>query len=167
MHKSDIDKLEDILINENKYKQKLKLREIELSIVPSMELSEAELKLPGQDPNTIRTESNTSPVEREVIRRDSDLIYNQLYKIVKRTPKFIKTLNKYEKVIYDYRYRQIDLGIFEWEDIANKLTNEFVDDDKTFSKSTTLRIRNNMLERLADEIDYILIWHFWKREVHF
>ena len=157
MHKSDIDKLEDILINENKYKQKLKLREIELSIVPSMELSEAELKLPGQDPNTIRTESNTSPVEREVIRRDSDLIYNQLYKIVKRTPKFIKTLNKYEKVIYDYRYRQIDLGIFEWEDIANKLTNEFVDDDKTFSKSTTLRIRNNMLERLADEIDYILI----------
>ena len=66
MHKADIEKLEDILTNQNKYKQYLKLREIELSYTPEEKLPKDKMKSDKQDPRTIKAGSNVSTVERTV-----------------------------------------------------------------------------------------------------
>ena len=157
MHKADIEKLEDILTNQNKYKQYLKLREIELSYTPEEKLPKDKMKSDKQDPRTIRSGSNVSTVERTVGHLHNDIEYQMLYSIVCNTPKFINTLNEYEQTIYDYRYKKIDFMIYEWEEIAHVLDKLAQKDEQTVGKTKTLRIRNGMLKRLAEQIGYTLM----------
>lgn len=158
MHKADIEKLEDILTNQNKYKQFLKLREIELEYSYSEALPEAAEKSDLQDPRTIRTEgSNTSTVERKVEKRINDVEYQTLYAIVHHTPKFLNTLSQYERMIYDYRYRKKDIMIYEWEEIACELDKLASAENKSIGKTKALRMRNAMLIRLSDYIGYTMM----------
>ncbi len=156
MHKSDIDRLEDILSNPNKYKQYLKLREFELEY-KEPEPDGKVIHPDAQDQRTIKANGTVSTVEKNVISKMNDVQYQTLYSIVTNAPKFVDSLNKYERVIYKYRYCEEDLSVYEWEDIAMKLTNMTSEDDKSFSKSTTLRLRNKMLERLADYVGHTLM----------
>src|SRR5699024_9730730 len=79
------------------------------------------------------------------------------YSIVCHTPKFVNSLSRYEKIIYDYRYREVELSTYEWEDITTMLDQEAAKHNKSFSKSTTLRLRNRMLEQYAEKIGYTMM----------
>ena len=157
MHKADIEKLEDMLINQEKYKKLLRFREMELEYTQSENIPDHKNNSDRQDPRTIKAGSNTSTVEKTVERLNNDLEYQTLYSIVCNTPKYLNTLNQYENAIYQYRYREVDLSVYEWEGIAMKLTDIACEDNKSFSKSTTLRLRNKMLERLANHVGYTLM----------
>ena len=157
MHKADIEKLESMLTNQEKYKKLLRFREMELqdTIKETIPVSKQDNDL--QDPRTIRADSNTSSVESVVTKLHNDLQYQTLYSIVCNTPKFVNSLSRYEKIIYDYRYREVELSTYEWEDITVLLDEEAAKHNKSFSKSTTLRLRNRMLERYADKIGYTMM----------
>lgn len=154
MHKADIERLEDMLINQEKYKKLLRFREMELEDTVKETIPESRQNNDIQDPRTIRAGSNTSTVEMTTIKRQSDLQYQTLYSIVCNTPKFVNSLSGYEKIIYEYRYREKDIALYEWEEITALLDEKAFEHNKSFSKSTTLRLRNRMLERYADKIGY-------------
>ncbi|WP_052255827.1 hypothetical protein [Salinicoccus sp. YB14-2] len=157
MHKSDIDKLEDMLINQEKYKKQLRYREMELQDTVKETIPTSHQNNDLQDPRTIRASNNTSSVESAVTKLHNDLQYQTLYSIVCNTPKFVNSLSRYEKIIYDYRYREVELSTYEWEDITVLLDEEAAKHNKSFSKSTTLRLRNRMLERYAENIGYTMM----------
>ena len=157
MHKSDIDKLEDMLINQEKYKKQLRFREMELQDTVKETIPASHQNNDLQDPRTIRAGNNTSSVESAVIKLHEDLQYQTLYSIVCNTPKFVNSLSRYERIIYDYRYREVELSTYEWEDITVLLDEEAAKHNKSFSKSTTLRLRNRMLERYAEKIGYTMM----------
>ena len=157
MHKADIEKLESMLTNQEKYKKLLRLREMELQDTVKETIPASKQDNHLQDPRTIRASSNTSSVESSVTKLHNDLQYQTLYSIVCNTPKYIDSLSRYERIIYDYRYRESDLSIYEWEDITMLLDEEASKHNKSFSKSTTLRLRNRMLERYADKIGYTMM----------
>ena len=154
MHKADIERLEDMLTNQEKYKKLLRFREMELQDTAKETIPASEQDNHLQDPRTIRASNNISSVESTVTMLHNDLQYQTLYSIVCNTPKFVNSLSRYERIIYDYRYRESDLSIYEWEDITVLLDEEAAKHNKSFSKSTTLRLRNRMLERYADKIGY-------------
>ena len=157
MHKSDIDKLEDMLINQEKYKKQLRYREMELQDTVKETIPASHQNNDLQDPRTIRASNNTSSVESTVTKLHNDLQYQTLYSIVCNTPKFIDSLSGYERIIYEYRYREKDIALYEWEDITALLDEKAFEHNKSFSKSTTLRLRNRMLERFADKIGYTMM----------
>ena len=101
MHKSDIERLEDMLINQDKYKQQLRLREMELEDTVKETIPASHQNNDLQDPRTIRAGNNTSSVESKVLKCQNDLKYQTLYSIVHNTPKFISGLTAYERIIYD------------------------------------------------------------------
>src|SRR5699024_8541840 len=111
MHKADIEKLESMLTNQERYKKLLRFREMESqeTVKETMTASKENSEL--QDPRTIRESSNISSVESTVTMLHSDLQYQTLYSIVCNTPKFVNSLSRYERIIYDYRYRESDLSI--------------------------------------------------------
>lgn len=157
MHKADIERLEDMLINQEKYKKQLRFREMELEDTVKETIPASKQNNDLQDPRTIRAGSNTSSVESTVLKHHNDLQYQTLYSIVHNTPKYVDSLSRYERIIYGYRYREIELSIYEWEDIATLLDGEAAKHNKSFSKSTTLRLRNRMLERYAEKIGYTMM----------
>ena len=157
MHKADIERLEDMLINQEKYKKLLRFREMELQDTVKETISASHQNNDLQDPRTIRASNNTSSVESTVTKLHNDLQYQTLYSIVCNTPKFVGSLSRYERIIYDYRYREVELSTYEWEDITVLLDGEAAKHNKSFSKSTTLRLRNRMLERYADKIGYTMM----------
>lgn len=157
MHNADREKLEDILTNQYKYKQFLRLREMELDYSHAEALPEAAEQSDLQDPRTIRTDSNVSTVERSVAKRMNDVEYQTLYAIVHHTPKFINTLNEYECMIYKYRYQKKDIMIYEWDEIACELDKLANVEDKSIGRTKALRMRDAMLIRLSEYIGYTLM----------
>src|SRR5699024_1181707 len=157
MHKADIERLEDMLINQEKYKKLLRFREMEIEDTVKETIPESKQNNDIQDPRTIRASSNTSTVETTTIKRQSDLQYQTLYSVVCNTPKFVNSLSGYEKIIDEYRYREKDIALYEWEEITALLDEKAFEHNKSFSKSTTLRLRNRMLERYADKIGYTMM----------
>lgn len=157
MQKADIEKLESMLTNQEKYKKLLRFREMELQDTVKETIPASKQNNELQDPRTIRASSNTSSVESTVTKLHNDLQYQTLYSIVCNTPKFVNSLSRYEKIIYDYRYKEVELSTYEWEDITVLLDEEAAKHNKSFSKSTTLRLRNRMLERYAEKIGYTMM----------
>src|SRR5699024_3981256 len=102
----------------------MRKREIELQYIISETIPESKQENDLQDPRTIRASSNTSSVESIVEKQHNDLRYQTLYSIVCNTPKFVNTLSRYERIIYDYRYREADLSVYEWEDLTVLLDEE-------------------------------------------
>ena len=157
MHKADIERLEDMLTNQEKYKKMLRFREMELQDTVKEVIPASKQENDLQDPRTIKASNNTSSVESAVTMLHNDLQYQTLYSITCNTPKFVNALSRYERIIYDYRYRESDLSTYEWEDITTMLDQEAAKHNKSFSKSTTLRLRNRMLERYAEKIGYTMM----------
>ena len=160
MHKSDIERLEDMLINQDKYKQQLRLREMELEDTVKETIPASHQNNELQDPRTIRAGSNTSSVESKVLKCHNDLRYQTLYSIVHNTPKFISGLTAYERIIYDYRYKKINPIITEWDDIAELVEKEAMkreNPDVTVGRTKTLNIRVTMLKKMAEYIGYTLM----------
>src|SRR5699024_3421981 len=114
MHKSDIDKLEDMLINQEKYKKLLRFREMELQDTVKETITASHQNNDLQDPRTIRAGNNTSSVESTVTKLHNDLQYQTLYSIVCNTPKFVCSLLRYVMIIYVYRYREDEIFTYEW-----------------------------------------------------
>ncbi|WP_020007394.1 hypothetical protein [Salinicoccus albus] len=160
MHKADIEKLEDMLINHEKYKKLLRFREMELEYTQSENIPDHKNNSDQQDPRTIKAGSNTSTVEQKVIKWEKDLQYQTLYSIVCNTPKFIQSLSEYEHIIYEYRYRKANPIITEWDDIAAVIESEaqrIEKPDVTVGRTKTLNMRESMLKRLADYTGYTLM----------
>ena len=157
MHKADIERLEDMLTNQEKYKKLLRFREMELQDTVKEVIPASKQENDLQDPRTIKASSNTSSVESAVTKLHNDLQYQTLYSIVCNTPKFVDSLSGYERIIYEYRYREKDIALYEWEEITALLDEKAFEHNKSFSKSTTLRLRNRMLERYADKIGYTMM----------
>lgn len=157
MHKADIDRLEFILSHPLEIRKRLKLKELELEHNESEEIPLSALNNDLQDPRTIRSGGVSSNVESLAIKRSDNLEYQTLSKMVVGREEFQRSLDGYERIIYDYRYRRVDLGTFEWEHIAMKLTDEYCKEGKTFGKTTTLKIRDKMLKRFGDIIGHVFI----------
>lgn len=130
---------------------------MELDYSYSEQLPEKAEQSDLQDPRTIRAGNNTSTVERSVNKRMNDVEYQTLYAIVHNTPKFIDTLNQYERIIFDYRYQKKDIMIYEWEEIACELDQLASVENKSIGKTKTLRMRDAMLIRLSEYIGYTLM----------
>lgn len=130
---------------------------MELDYSYSEQLPEKAEQSDLQDPRTIRAGNNASTVERSVNKRMNDVEYQTLYAIVHNTPKFIDTLNQYERIIFDYRYQKKDIMIYEWEEIACELDQLASVENKSIGKTKTLRMRDAMLIRLSEYIGYTLM----------
>lgn len=160
MHRADIAYLEDMLKNQEKWRKKLRTKETDLEYSVKEDIAKSDLNRIGQDPRTISGNLNSSVVENLAIKRADDVEYMILKSIVNKTRNFVDGLDDYERIIYDYRYREKDLSIYEWEDIAMKLTQECAGKNRAFSKSTTLRLRERMLLRFANYVGIVLIEDF-------
>ena len=66
MHKADIERLEDMLTNQEKYKKLLRFREMELQDTAKETIPASKQDNDLQDPRTIRASSNASSVESTV-----------------------------------------------------------------------------------------------------
>src|SRR5699024_6945887 len=157
MHKADIERLEDMLINQEKYKKLLRFREMELEDTISETIPASKQENDLQDPRTIRASSNTSSAETIVEKQHNDLRYQTLYYIVCNKPNLLKALWRYERIRYDYRCWEADQSVYEWDDLTVLLDEEGAKQNKSFSKATTLRLRNRMLERYAHKIGSTLM----------
>lgn len=157
MHKADIDRLEFILTNPMEIKRRLKLKELELEHNASEEIPFSALNNDLQDPRTIRSGGVSSNVETLAIKRSDNLEYKTLSKMINGIEELERTLDGYEKIVYDYRYRRIDLGTFEWDHIAMKLTDQYCEEGKTFGRTTTLKVRDKMLRRFGDIIGHVFM----------
>ena len=61
-------------------------------------------------------------------------------------------MTKLEVIIYEYKYRDKDITVNQWEHVAALLDAEVKGKDRSIGKTTTLKIRNKMLQRYADYI---------------
>ena len=152
MQKHYIDLLEDMLTNQEKYKKQLRFREMELEDTLKEIIPESQLNTDLQHPGTIRASSNTSSVESKVLKCHDDTQYQLLYSVVHNTPRFIRSMTKLEVIIYEYKYRDKDITVNQWEHVAALLDAEVRGKDRSIGKTTTLKIRNKMLQRYADYI---------------
>ena len=87
-----------------------------------------------------------NPIERESIKKLSDNRYNNLRNIVKGVDKLIYESDEDTQDLMRLRYWECPIGCSEWEDIAEYFGT---------SKTSILRRRDAMINRLAEFIGYV------------
>ncbi|MCG2563440.1 transcriptional regulator [Staphylococcus epidermidis] len=135
IERHDIKKLEDYIKNIERYRRELKVREYEL--------------LENHEPENVGAgKSNIpgNPIERESIKKLSDNRYNNLRNIVKGVDKLIYESDEDTQDLMRLRYWECPIGCYEWEDIADYFGT---------SKTSILRRRDAMINRLAEFIGYV------------
>ncbi|MER2048159.1 MAG: transcriptional regulator [Solibacillus sp.] len=136
LSRHDIQKLEDYWINLEEYKKQLKYREWELLNPHQVE----DTNMGGGRTNRI---SDTTG-NRAIMLAEDDL-YKNLQRIINGIEHLYISLNDDEKTIVDMRYRT-KRGYNEWEDIAYELG---------YSRRKVLKIRDNLIDRTAAEINFV------------
>ncbi|MER2039981.1 MAG: transcriptional regulator [Solibacillus sp.] len=136
LSRHDIQKLEDYWINLEEYKKQLKYREWELLNPHQVE----DTNMGGGRANRI---SDTTG-NRAIMLAEDDL-YKNLQRIINGIEHLYISLNDDEKTIVDMRYRT-KRGYNEWEDIAYELG---------YSRRKVLKIRDNLIDRTAAEINFV------------
>jgi len=132
IERHDIKKLEDYIKNIERYRRELKVREYEL--------------LENHEPDNVgagKTNIPGNPIERESIKKLSDNRYNNLRNIVKGVDKLIYESDEDTQDLMRLRYWECPIG---WEDIADYFGT---------SKTSILRRRDAMINRLAEFIGYV------------
>ncbi|HEF4447411.1 MULTISPECIES: RinA family phage transcriptional regulator [Staphylococcus] len=135
IERHDIKKLEDYIKNIERYRRELKVREYEL--------------LENHEPENVGAgKSNIpgNPIEKESIKKLSDNRYNNLRNIVKGVDKLIYESDEDTQDLMRLRYWECPIGCSEWEDIADYFGT---------SKTSILRRRDAMINRLAEFIGYV------------
>ena len=125
IERHDIKKLEDYIKNIERYRRELKVREYEL--------------LENHEPENVGAgKSNIpgNPIERESIKKLS----------VKGVDKLIYESDEDTQDLMRLRYWECPIGCSEWEDIADYFGT---------SKTSILRRRDAMINRLAEFIGYV------------
>ncbi|CXH82215.1 TPA: transcriptional regulator [Staphylococcus aureus] len=135
IEKHDIKKLEEYIQHINNYRRELKMREYEL--LESHEPDNAgagKSNLPG------------NPIERCAIKKFSDNRYNTLRNIVNGVDRLIDESDEDTLELLRFRYWDCPIGCYEWEDIAHYFGT---------SKTSILRRRNALIDKLAKYIGYV------------
>ncbi|WP_017465046.1 hypothetical protein [Staphylococcus epidermidis] len=135
IERHDIKKLEDYIKNIERYRRELKVREYEL--------------LENHEPENVgagKSNIPNNPIERESIKKLSDNRYNNLRNIVKGVDKLIYESDEDTQDLMRLRYWECPIGCYEWEDIADYFGS---------SKTSILRRRDAMINRLAEFIGYV------------
>lgn len=135
IERHDIKKLEDYIKNIERYRRELKVREYEL--------------LENHEPENVgagKSNISNNPIERESIKKLSDNRYNNLRNIVKGVDKLIYESDEDTQDLMRLRYWECPIGCYEWEDIADYFGT---------SKTSILRRRDAMINRLAEFIGYV------------
>ena len=134
IERHDIKKLEDYIKNIERYRRELKVREYEL--------------LENHEPENVEQVKVIYQVIllRESIKKLSDNRYNNLRNIVKGVDKLIYESDEDTQDLMRLRYWECPIGCSEWEDIAEYFGT---------SKTSILRRRDAMINRLAEFIGYV------------
>ncbi|UBH07854.1 transcriptional regulator [Macrococcus armenti] len=144
LNTNDIKKLEEYFIKYDELKSKRELRKHTL--------------LTKEVDENIGTKSTALPksqVENQVIKLHSDLIYQNIDRIINAIEYIYGNCTDVQRVIIECRYwHEVDTA-YEWEDIAHHLTT-LRTDGKVISKNATLHARNKMLNNFALKIGWIV-----------
>lgn len=137
LNRHDIKKLEEYWINYNENIKQLKFREWELMSKNSDDENS------GGGSNSVRQISK--PTEQLAIRLLEDKLHQNLTTIIKVVEKLYKETDVDTRYIVDNRYWCANRDVMEWDDIAYELG---------YSRSKVLRIRNSLLDEMAELIGY-------------
>lgn len=137
LNRHDIKKLEEHWINHNENIKRLKYREWELMSKNSDDENS------GGGSNSVRQISK--PTEQLAIKLLEDKLHQNLTTIIYVVDKLYKLIDEDTKFVVDNRYRCTQRDMMEWEDIAYELG---------CSRSKVLRIRNTLLDEMAELIGY-------------
>lgn len=137
LNRHDIKKLEEHWINHNENIKRLKYREWELMSKNSDDENS------GGGANSVRQVSK--PTEQLAIRLMEDKLYQNLLTIIRTVEDMYERLDEETLYVVSNRYRCSKRDMMEWEDIAYELG---------CSRSKVLRIRNTLLDEMAELIGY-------------
>lgn len=137
LNRHDIKILEEHWINHNENIKRLKYREWELMSKNSDDENS------GGGSNSVRQISK--PTEQLAIKLMEDKLYQNLLTIIEVIEKLYKQIDEETRYVVNNRYWCSQRDMMEWEDIAYELG---------YSRSKILRIRNAMLDEMAELIGY-------------
>lgn len=135
IERHDIKKLEDYIKNIERYRRELKVREYEL--------------LENHEPENVgagKSNLPSNPIERQTIKKLSNKRYVMLSNIVNGVDKLVEEADEDTLDMINKRYWECPIGCYEWEDLAEYFGT---------SKSSILRRRNAMINKLAELIGYV------------
>lgn len=135
IERHDIRKLEEYIQHVERYRKELKVCEYEL--------------LENHEPENVgASKSNLpgNPIERQTIKKLSNKRYVMLSNIVNGVDKLVAEADEDTLDMINKRYWECPIGCYEWEDLAEYFGT---------SKSSILRRRNAMINRLAELIGYV------------
>lgn len=137
LNRHDIKKLEEYWINYSENIKQLKYREWELMSKNSDDQNS------GGGSNSVRQISK--PTEQTAIKILEDKLHQNLTTIIRVVEKLYKETDVDTRYIVDNRYWCANRDVMEWDDIAYELG---------YSRSKVLRIRNSLLDEMAELIGY-------------
>jgi len=137
LNRHDIKKLEEYWINYSENIKQLKFREWELMSKNSDDENS------GGGSNSVRQISK--PTEQLAIRILEDKLHQNLTTIIRVVEKLYKETDVDTRYVVDNRYWCANRDMMEWDDIAYELG---------YSRSKVLRIRNSLLDEMAELIGY-------------
>ncbi len=135
IERHDIKKLEEYIRHIERYRKELKVCEYELLENHEPEnVGAGKSNLPG------------NPIERETIKKLSDKRYVTLSNIVNGVDRLVSEADEDTLDLINKRYWECPIGCYHWEDLADYFGT---------NKTSILRRRNAMIEKLADYIGYV------------
>lgn len=127
--------IESYIINVDKLRYRLKVRQLELMDNPVVD-----------NPGAGQSNLPSDPVNREVTMYLKDDYYNNLSKTIKAIDDVYDKSNDDVKEIFKLKYWDPQVDVETWDDIAQRFH---------CSRTTILRVRAKYLRDIANRIDYI------------
>lgn len=131
----DMRVLEGYIKNVEKLRMRLKVRRLELLDKPIIE-----------NPGSGKSNIPSNPIERETLTCLDDDYYLNLDKIIRGVEHVYNNADDDVKEIMKLKYWESKLGLETWEQLA---------EEKHYSKTSILRVRERYLRDFANEIDFV------------
>lgn len=131
----DMRVLEGYIKNVKKLRMRLKVRRLELLDKPIIE-----------NPGSGKSNIPSNPIERETLTCLDDDYYLNLDKIIRGVEHVYNNADDDVKEIMKLKYWEPKLGLETWEQLA---------EEKHYSKTSILRVRERYLRDFANEIDFV------------
>lgn len=131
----DMRVLEGYIKNVEKLRMRLKVRRLELLDKPIIE-----------NPGSGKSNIPSNPIERETLTCLDDDYYLNLDKIIRGVEHVYNNADDDVKEIMKLKYWEPKLGLETWEQLA---------EEKHYSKTSILRVRERYLRDFANEIDFV------------
>lgn len=118
------------------------------NVIKELKVCEYELLENHEPENVGAGKSNlpSNPIERQTIKKLSNKRYVMLSNIVNGVDKLVEEADEDTLDMINKRYWECPIGCYEWEDLAEYFGT---------SKSSILRRRNAMINKLAELIGYV------------